>query len=534
MSTSVLFRRLTWLLFAGLILFVVFTFDQHGISNDEEVQHVYGRLLLDFYRSGFTDLSAFDYRNLYLYGGLFDLIAALLEWWGLVWIWDLRHLLSAAFGLLGMVASYRLAKLLGGEPAGFLVVLLLAITGAWSGAMFTHTKDIPFAACMIWALYYTVRLVMALPKPSIALSIKLGVAVGLALGLRIGGAFAVIYLLLMVLLAGGLMTSGWAARWRYYGNTVLHLLPAGLTALLLMAICWPWSVMGPDHLLQAARAFSHFSFNMLTVLDGETMGIGAVPRSYLAAYLAVRLPELFLLGLLLIVIVALRQRRAILMALRHADARTLAWLTLVTGALFPLLFILLDRPALYNGIRHFTFILPPLAILAALGMSLTWQQLRGKWTRLTAALVALLLLANTSAILYQLHPYQYVYYNGFAGGLAEAEDDWEADYWSSSLREASEALEHYVPDDSRPAASRYKVAVCAEAIQADAYLDGRFQVTTDWVAADFFISTTSMHCDKVLQGKVIAEVERMDTRLAVVKDRRMLTGLQRRPRPAPR
>ena len=53
-------RILTALLFALIALYIALTFGQHGISNDEEWQHVYGRLLLDYYGSGLTDLSAFQ------------------------------------------------------------------------------------------------------------------------------------------------------------------------------------------------------------------------------------------------------------------------------------------------------------------------------------------------------------------------------------------------------------------------------------------------------------------------------------------
>ncbi|HCU85269.1 MAG TPA: hypothetical protein DGR15_08775, partial [Methylophilus sp.] len=58
--------RFFWL---ALIIWVALTFRQHGISNDEYVQHTYGQMLLDWYQSGFKDQDAFHYRNLYLYGG---------------------------------------------------------------------------------------------------------------------------------------------------------------------------------------------------------------------------------------------------------------------------------------------------------------------------------------------------------------------------------------------------------------------------------------------------------------------------------
>jgi hypothetical protein len=80
----------------------------------------------------------------------------------------------------------------------------------------------------------------------------------------------------------------------------------------------------------------------------------------------------------------------------------------------------------------------------------------------------------------------------------------------------------------------YYVAVCAEAFQGQAYLDKRFQVTEDWVLADFFMSSTNMNCDQVLKGKMVGTVERLGAKLAVVKDRRELQGEDRRPHAPPR
>ena len=528
------FRLLTVALFIALGAFIVLTFHQYGISNDEEVQHTYGRLLLDFYTSGFVDQEAFHYRNLYLYGGFFDLLAAALEHIVPMWVWDMRHLLSALFGLAGIFASYKIARLLGGERAGFVVVALLAVTGAWSGAMFTHTKDIPFAACMAWAVYFIMRISQRLPRPPLVLSLKLGIAVGSALGMRIGGIFAVLYLMLMLGVAGWLVTDSLRSRLVYWLDCLKALWPGAVIAFILMAFFWPWGVMSPQHPLEAARAFSHFTFDMLTVMDGEVMQIGLVPRDYLPAYLLVRLPEVVLLGLIGLVITAYMHRKRL-----HRDANELlAWFTIIVAAAFPLAFTLVDQPALYNGVRHFTFILPPLIILAALGLCASWDALlTHPRLRLAFMLLCLLLIANTFYTLVKLHPYEYIYYNRLAGTTAQAEHEWEGDYWSSSLREASGMLEASLPaaeiDGDGLNRAPYRVAVCAESIQGQAYLDHRFQITSDWLNADFFISSTNMNCDKVLKGRIIGSVQRLGATLAVVKDRRDLLEHDRRPMPAP-
>jgi 4-amino-4-deoxy-L-arabinose transferase-like glycosyltransferase len=509
--------------------FVLLTFDQHGISNDEEVQHVYGRLLLDFYLSGFTDRQAFEYKNLYLYGGFFDLVAAALERAGVAEgpaLWDLRHLISAGFGLLGLAGTWLLARRLAGEWAGLAALVLLLITGSWSGAMFTHTKDIPFATTMLWALYFSVRVLDTLPAPPWRVLAGLGVALGCAFGLRIGAVFAVFYLGVGMLAAAALQPDG---RLRFLLRAVLALLPAAAIALVLGALFWPWAAMAPDNVLTAMSAFSHFSFELNTVLDGRVMNVGEVPGHYLATYLLVRLPELFLAGLALALVAGVRAAPPLAGA--HGRRAALPWLPVVLAALFPLAYTLLAAPPLYNGLRHFSFVLPPLAVLAGVGLVHAWQGLRSRPPLLRrVVLVACALgVLGQAGLLARLHPYHYLAYNRLAGGVHGAVGRWEQDYWASSLREAVLALNAHVVREGVPAQG-YTVAVCAEPLQAQVWLASGLRATRDWWGADFYLSPTHMGCDQALHGRVLAQVVRAGIVLAVVKDRRALVGEERRPR----
>ncbi|QTQ37299.1 glycosyltransferase domain-containing protein [Aromatoleum petrolei] len=517
-------------MFAVLGAYVLFAFDQHGISNDEEVQHVYGRLLLDFYASGFADRSAFAYKNLYLYGGLFDLIAATLERVVPMNVWDLRHLLSAAFGLLGLAGTWLLARLLLGEAAGLVALVLLALTGAWSGAMFTHTKDVPFATTMVWALYFTTRFASRLPAVKAGDVVGLGVAVGCAFGLRVGAVFAVFYLGVAVLAVAWLNGADLRARLAVLRRAILALLPAAVLAFALLGLFWPWAVQSGGNLVKAMTTFSRFSFELYTILDGAVMKNGEVPGRYLASYLLVRLPELFLLGVALAVLSALRTLPR-LFASEEGRREALRWLPVTLAAAFPLAYTLLAAPPLYNGIRHFTFLLPPLAVLAAAGLVATAARLaRVSAMRLMAAGVCALLAVTHLVTLVRLHPYEYVAYNGLTGGLRGTEGRWEQDYWGDALREAAGLLNARVAAEGR-APRTWTVAVCAESVQGSAWLAPGLEVTRDWRAADFFLSPTHMDCDTAVKGEVIGEVVREGVALAVVRDRRKLVGADREPRP---
>ncbi|MEN9704552.1 MAG: hypothetical protein RLZZ393_431 [Pseudomonadota bacterium] len=518
-------RACTLALFGALLLYVAAGFDQHGISNDEPVQHTYGRLLVEFYRSGFTDLRAFRYVNLYLYGGLFDIIAAWLEPHSSLSVWDLRHLLTAAFGVSAIHACYLTARLLGSRRAGFLAALLLALTGAWSGALFTHTKDIPFGTAMIWAVYFGTRLVQQLPRPSWGSVAGAGISVGAALGLRVGGLFAGLYLgagVLAVLLARGpdLRTS---VRGLFASAPRLGV--ALLAAIAVMGFSWPWALMGWHNLFDAATRFSHFSFDMMTELDGQLIKIGQVPATYLSRYLLIRLPELLLAGLVSAGVTTF-------LALRHRPrdwASVAVWTPLLLAACFPILFSLATRPALYNGVRHFSFVLPPLAILGGIGLDRALELLRPRRVASAAFLATLLAIgADNLLVLARLHPYEYVAYNHLVGGAAGAHERYEGDYWSDSLREASQMLNRLLRDELGNAPAGLAVAVCAESVQATTFLDPRFRVVRDWPSADFYVSAIQTRCDRALGGTVIGEITRDGVPLAVIKDRRGLVGHERR------
>lgn len=522
--------RFFWL---GLFIWVGLTFRQHGISNDEYVQHTYGQMLLDWYQSGFKDQDAFHYRNLYLYGGLFDIIAAAIDPYIPIMIWDIRHLLSALFGLLGFYGVSRFAGLLGGTRLSLLAMIMLFLTVSWSGTMFTHTKDVPFATCMLWALYATALVVRDMENVSGKAIVLLGIAIGGALGLRVGGAFAVIYLILLVI--GRVLLDHRFERTPVFSRLLrmtVVLLPAAVLAFVFMAMCWPWSVIEADNLLEAAKSFSHFDFNMQTIANGVVYNISEVPRSYLFQYLAVKLPEAALLGLLGLPLLWLFCRDALCFAERSAR---MVMATLLVGILFPLVFVMDDRPALYNGVRHFTFLLPLLTIISAWAIVAVWCALasshvagRAIYQAIWAGVMTGLMLVNLLDIV-QLHPYQYVRLNRLAGDQVQAQFKWEGDYWSSALRAAADQLtEMKLPERQQP----YWVAACVDTPQIEPYLDGRFSVTRRWEEADFFLSTTNMHCHEVMKGKLVGGVQRQGMWLAVVKDRRALQGADRQATPA--
>lgn len=521
-------RAASLTLFAAIAAFILLTFRDYGISNDEPVQHAYGQLLLNWYASGFSDESAFHYINLYLYGGLFDLIAAGFQPYVPLPLYEWRHLLSAGFGFVGLIGVWRLGRLLGGEKTGIVAVLMLAVTGMYGGAMFTHTKDVPFAAMMVWSLYCIAALGARLPElPSWRLVVGLGVSVGCALGLRVGGVFAVFYLMVTVAVGAALLRDLWLPV-----RLLPRLLAAGLIALAIMAVTWPWSVLPPTNFFKAMGAFNNFAFDLKTLFNGQQLPIDQLPPTYMSEYLLIKLPEITLMGLVAAIAMAgvalvrlardLRHQATAELLARH-PRRLLALLPVLLAVLVPVAFTLADHPPLYNGIRHFLFVLPPVTVLGALGLTAAWRLLA------TASPLPAVAFAATAVALFgvnadtfaRLHPYQYVAYNQLVGGTAGAWGRFEGDYWGASLEEASLTLLHGLQQEAAAAPAKapihYKVAVCAEDVQVSTHLGPEFEMVEDWDEADFVLTARNVGCDNV-PGLTYATISRMGVPLATVFD----------------
>jgi hypothetical protein len=94
---------------------------------------------------------------------------------------------------------------------------------------------------------------------------------------------------------------------------------------------------------------------------------------------------------------------------------------------------------MYDGLRHFLFILPPIFIFTGFTFELLMERIQRSqliqpmW--LYAGWISILLLPGLLGII-RLHPYEYTYYNSFIGGTDRAFRQYETDYWLTCYKEA--------------------------------------------------------------------------------------------------
>jgi hypothetical protein len=517
------------LLLAALVVLVGMTFRDYAISNDEEVQHRYGELIVAYYASGFSDDTVFHYKNLYLYGGLFDIVAVLLAKMLPVEPYALRHVLSALIGVGGIAATWATGRLVAGPRAGLIAAVALAVWGPWYGGMFNHTKDVPFAAAMIAAVYFLLCAARDLPRPRWRDVVLFGVMMGCALGLRAMGLLLVFYAGLAVLLQLSRVEDRSAQGLTVFlTRSTLVFVPSAIIAYAIMIAAWPWAWLEWLNPVRAVFAFAHFHYPIGTLVLGTKYDMADVPRWYVPLYFLVKLSLPIAIGALLAAGLAAGSlvsggRRAI------ADMRLRETALLIVMAVFPLMGQVIFHGPAFTGLRHYIYVVPILAVLTGDGADSLLLLLEERRRALAAGALAVMLagLAWNAVTLLRLHPHQYLFFNPLVGGLEGASRRYDTDYWVNIMPEAVRELEAYVRRIDPEGRSRYTVGVCGERLAYEKQSSGRLQWTPDWKRSDFFIAPTHMNCDQVLRGRTVKSIDRLGVTIGVVKDLRGYTATQR-------
>jgi hypothetical protein len=505
---------------AAIGLIASLTFRDYGLGWDDYTHAEYADLLLRMYGSGFKDIAALSFANLYMYGGGFDMAAALLHKIIPLELFETRRLLGAIVGLIGLAVTWRLGRRVGGPLAGLATLLLLALCPIFYGHMFMNPKDAPFAVSMVILMLGLVRLADEYPQPSPRTILIVGLGAGLSIGSRILGGLALVYAVVgfAPLLIEEVRTRGARESARRFARVVYVLLPGLVLGYLVMGLMWPWSIMEPGNPFQALTYFSHFFEKPWKELfEGALVSVPDMPWSYLPTLFALQLSEI-LLGLLIAAIVGT------FASLSRTDVparRKTILLMLTLAATLPLVVAMVKRPALYNGIRHFIFVIPPMAVLAgaAFAWGMNWlKDHRRSWQPAALAVFAFGLLLPLGEMI-RLHPYQYTHFNYIAGTVRSANNLFMLDYWGLALKQASDGLREELVErqESPPRGRKWKVAVCGPQRPAQVALGPDFTIGWDSYAADFAMTLGQFYC-KGLTAPVMVEIKRDDVVFARVYD----------------
>jgi hypothetical protein len=507
---------------AAFAVAAVLTFRDYGLGWDDYTHSEYGDMLLALYGSGFSDRRALSFVNLYMYGGGFDMAAALADKVSPFTLFETRRLIGALVGLIGFALTWRIAQRVGGPLAGLLALLLLLSCPHYFGHVFINAKDAPFSVAILALLLGFVRAIDDYPNLSRLTVVIFGLGLGVAFGSRI---LAVVS---AVPFAAAVIFAAFADARRRGARDALHrlarygllLAPAAAIGIIVMGLLWPWSILDPLNVFKAAEYFRHFFEKPWQELyAGRLIGVPDMPANYVPQLFALKLPE----GLLVFATAgAVFTVSQLWRGARPPNSRANV-LMIALAAILPIALAVITRPAGYNGIRHFLFAVPPIAILAGLSAARLIDTARA---HSRPALIAATLLLAAAVIdpviaMMRLHPFQYTFFNHIAGGVRGAHGNYMLDYWGLAFKQASEALRARLAatGEQPPPGRRWIVAVCGPQRPAEVALGPRFETTAEPQSADFAIMLGAFYC-RDLKLPALAEISRQGVSYARVHDLR--------------
>jgi hypothetical protein len=205
-------------------------------------------------------------------------------------------------------------------------------------------------------------------------------------------------------------------------------------------IFWPnlWKNPIAGYLASFTQA-SDFPFNGTILFAGQSYNSESLPRYFLPTLFSLQLTEtslvLILVGLIAACIYLIKKP-----ALRVDLLLVAAWF------IGPIAASIILNSTIYNNFRQFLFVVPALFFFAALGLQVIWTLLK----RRLLIYIPLILIVLLPGVYWdwQLHPYQYVYYNSLAGGETAASHKYDMDYWFTTYKEGALYVNQVAPENS--------------------------------------------------------------------------------------
>jgi len=203
-----------------------------------------------------------------------------------------------------------------------------------------------------------------------------------------------------------------------------------IVAVVFMYLTWPYLWSAPfAHLKESITTMSAFPWIGRVLFNGNYYPADKLPGSYLPVLFSIQFTEpvviLFAIGCGIAVYDLVHRRISGLFGI------SLVWFFI------PVSLLILTRRPIYDNFRQILFLVPPIFLICGIAVEAIFRIAR-KWS-MRIAFMILLCIPGIYGIGY-LHPYEYTYYNSFAGGIDGAFRKFETDYWMTSYREAAEYL----------------------------------------------------------------------------------------------
>lgn len=193
---------------------------------------------------------------------------------------------------------------------------------------------------------------------------------------------------------------------------------------------------------------------------------------------------------------------------RHIRNKTYFLLTAAL-VLNYILYLILD-PVLYDGIRHFLFMIPIIVILATANLQTLYRTITSQHAKKLLYLAVFIGIVPSAVFTIREFPYQYAYFNPIAYTFGDPYRLFESDYANTKYRQAAEWLrDEYLKDESVYSHSNpekmLKVYACDNAYALDYFSHKKFLSVIDKDEADLIVCDYRNLKQSGYKGEVIKE-----------------------------
>lgn len=421
------------LLFAFYFLLGVFIFRHYGLSWDEPTSRNNGLIAYQYITKQNSDLLTYQDRD---YGTAFELPLVMVEKAvGLTsaqQIYYLRHFLTFLLFFINVLFFYKIAFSRFSPGIAFLGVIFLILSPRIFADSFYNSKDIALLSGMTIAIFTHISFTK---KPSMVRAVFHAMACAFVVDIRLPGLiiFPITFSFFVV------DTFLLSAR-RLWKTRIVMLFIFVFLFLGFVVLFWPYLWSDPiGNFMDAFSNFSHFLRLSDTVFYfGNYIPDKYVPWHYPLVWIGISTPlvylTLFLLGVTFTArkVLFFRNRFSFFEVYKNYR-EDLIFLTWFFG---PLLMVIGLNSTLYDGWRQLYFIYPAFILVVLVGLESFLSYTHKRYgLRIVALVLGVVSLFGVLRFMIFNHPYQNLYFNELAGGLENAKQHFDLDYWGLTFRE---------------------------------------------------------------------------------------------------
>lgn len=430
------------------LIFTFFTYKDYGITADEELEYNLGENMVNY----FIDIESYNNNDILMnkpylkyYYHLYPMVLTILNFSN---YYEWYHLLNMLFSTILIIVTYFVFYIeYKNRYLAIIPPILILITPQFLGHIPTNTKDMPFA--IMYLISIIILYILNKNKEGIKINkiykiLILGILFGFTQSLRIIGYSLYIIYAVNILINFietykqkinikntsssastniGIKTQKKEVK-PFIKETILEMLGITFIAHLFMWLTYPYireNIANIFNLFLLSKNFTPWDRTIIYM--GETLTREERPLNYLFVYIGITTPIFLLITHFL--------------SLKFLFKDKLLKLLFITIFINYIAYLIMN-PIIYNGLRHFLYVLPLIATTSGIYLIHTVKNNDKNIYIYLAFIVAILVQ------ILLIHPYQYLYFNPIAKYFIKIENMFETDYWGASYKQATEELLTYI------------------------------------------------------------------------------------------